>query len=102
MAGEALYYPIANIALLLVLTSLPALWDVPKQWGLEERHLLVGQSGGVCDILQKHLVSIDSHRAADLKSVGRTAGQQVKKRSLAWSTEKKNKKKQRKMKKKEA
>ena len=31
-------------------------------------------SGDVCDILQRHLVSINSDRAADLKSVGRTTG----------------------------
>ena len=36
-------------------------------------------SGDKRDILQRHCVSIDSDRAADLKSVRRTAGRQVKK-----------------------
>ena len=56
-----------------------------------KKEIFLLDSGDVCDILQKHHLSIDSDRAADSKSVGRTAGQQVKKRSLACSAEKKNK-----------
>ena len=58
-----------------------------------KKEIFLLDSGHVCDILQKHLVSIDSDRATDSKSVGRTAGQQVKKRSLACSAEKKKMKK---------